>query len=221
MAAASRRQPGEKRESQAGASRNAATESRQPKPQRRLQKARLPFPRLRWHRKHFLGLSDSSPRQSRDRTALLLRRMLHVLEEKGLEAERGGANRRSGRARGRSLPVTAPSAAGPGSGCPPRLRRSRVPGPQPTAQWLGAAEGCEEGPPRTRRGNGAPRPPARCPPVPCGRDRRATGAMGANEDQEVRTQDWTPLPGTGPYVGRRGLTPRASFALRAWPAVPR
>lgn len=133
MAAASRRQPGEKRESQAGASRNAATESRQPKPQRRLQKARLPFPRLRWHRKHFLGLSDSSPRQSRDRTALLLRRMLHVLEEKGLEAERGGANRRSGRPRGRSLPVTAPSAAGPGSGCPPAYgdpgfpARSRLP----------------------------------------------------------------------------------------------
>lgn len=64
VAAASRRQPQKSQESQGGASRNTATDNRQPQPQTGRQKARLPFPRLRWHRKHFLGLSDSTAHQS-------------------------------------------------------------------------------------------------------------------------------------------------------------
>lgn len=53
--------------------------------------------------------------------------------------------------------------------------------------------GCEEGFPRPRRGNGVLRPPARSPPDLRGRRSCAPCAMGANEDQEVRTLDCTPL----------------------------
>lgn len=108
-AAASRRQPGKRQESQAGASRNTASDNRQPQPQpyTRLQKARLPFPRLRWHRKHFLGLSDSTPHQSWNRTGFLLRKVSLFLEEEELGAEREGANRRRYREKGRGFLVTA------------------------------------------------------------------------------------------------------------------
>lgn len=71
------------------------------------QKATLPFPRLRWHRKHFLGLSDSTPHQSWNRTAFLVRKVFHFLEEKELGAEREGANRRCDRERGRGFLCTA------------------------------------------------------------------------------------------------------------------
>lgn len=79
---------------------NAATEFRQPKPQSRRQKARLPFPRLRWHRKHFLGLSDSTSNQSRNRTGFPGRKVLHFLEEVELGVEKEGANGRRDPERG-------------------------------------------------------------------------------------------------------------------------
>lgn len=106
-AAASRRQPRKRQESQAGASRNAATDKQQPQPQTGRQKATLPFPRLRWHRKHFLGLSDSTPHQSWTRTGFLVRKVFHFLEEKELGAEREGANRRRDREKGRGFLGTA------------------------------------------------------------------------------------------------------------------
>lgn len=106
-AAASRRQPGKRQESQAVASKNTASDNRQPQAHTRLQKARLPFPRLRWHRKHFPGLSDSTPHQSWNRTGFLLRKVFLFLEEEELGAEREGANRRRDHERGRGFLVTA------------------------------------------------------------------------------------------------------------------
>lgn len=52
----------------------------------------------------------------------------------------------------------------------------------------GRTHGCEEDFSRPRRGNGVPRPPARCPPVHRGSERRAPGTMGANEDQEMELE---------------------------------
>lgn len=133
--------------------------------------------------------------------------------------------------------MTAPQRLVRGLGGPPNLTRSRFPvppnailGSRPAAdcQRLGAAEGQERassyprlrgGFPSPRRGNGVLRPPACFPPDLRGRRRCAPCAMGANEDQEVRTQDWTSLSRRKSQRGAPG-TPRVSFALRALTACP-
>uniref|UniRef100_A0A7N9CPK0 RWD domain-containing protein n=1 Tax=Macaca fascicularis TaxID=9541 RepID=A0A7N9CPK0_MACFA len=163
-AKACRRQPG-----QDEGRRGDVTERRGPspplQPHSQLQQARLPCTHLPQHRKHFLGLSDSALHQSLSRnfTPLLRasgRRCTSQAPPAGLLP------------RAHSPPPAAGRCRGPGA-CDWRLPVRRLPPPQPRRQ--GGRPACGPLPPLSLR----------CWESRPLRRRPATGAMSANEDQEI------------------------------------